>query len=269
MKNAQEITPNWPGMLALAVPLILGILFLAWKRLGLVAPLIIATMRMVVQLLALGLVLGWVFDTSNPWVVLAVAAVMLMVSAATVSSRQRIGSRLLRFEVLVTMAIVVAMVMTLALKLALGVTPWYTPQVVIPLLGMLLGNSVNAVALAAERFDSELRQNRDLVEQRLAIGATSRQAAHEAIKAAIQAALTPTINGMMIAGIVAIPGMMTGQLLQGGDPSVALRYQILIYLGISGTVLLSALLLLSLRLRHYFTPFDQLKVAQLDHKKNS
>jgi len=134
---------------------------------------------------------------------------------------------------------------------------------------MLLGNSVNGVALAAERLDSELRQNRDLVEKRLALGATSRQAAHEALQAAMRAALTPTINGMMIAGIVAIPGMMTGQLLQGADPTIALRYQILIYLGISGTVCLSSLLLLSLRLRHYFTPHDQLRVAQLDEKIGS
>ncbi len=268
--NAHDgITPNWPGILALAIPLAVGILILARQQLGLVRPLIIATTRMVLQLLALGLVLGWVFSTTSPWVVLGMAAVMLVVSASTVNARQRSGSWLLRVEVLITLALVVAVVMGLAVKLALGVSPWYSPQVMIPLLGMLLGNSVSGVTLAAERLDSELRQNRDLVEQRLALGATTRQAAHEAIKAAIHAALTPTINSMMIAGIVAIPGMMTGQLLQGANPTVALRYQILIYIGISGTVCLSSLLLLSLRLRHYFTPFDQLRVAQLDEKQNS
>ena len=257
--NAHDgITPNWPGILALAIPLAVGILILARQQLGLVRPLIIATTRMVLQLLALGLVLGWVFSTTSPWVVLGMAAVMLVVSASTVNARQRSGSWLLRVEVLITLALVVAVVMGLAVKLALGVSPWYSPQVMIPLLGMLLGNSVSGVTLAAERLDSELRQNRDLVEQRLALGATTRQAAHEAIKAAIHAALTPTINSMM-----------TGQLLQGANPTVALRYQILIYIGISGTVCLSSLLLLSLRLRHYFTPFDQLRVAQLDENQNS
>jgi putative ABC transport system permease protein len=268
MNSHESAAPQWWGIAALAVPLAIGISILAVRRLGLVVPLLVATARMVLQLLALGFVLHWIFQSDNPWVVLGVAGVMLVVSAGTVSARQREGSRLLQVEVLGTLGLVVALVMAIAVKLALGVTPWYHPQVVIPLLGMLLGNSVSGVTLAAERFDSELRQNRDLVEQRLALGATSRQAAHEALQAALRAALTPTINSMMIAGIVAIPGMMTGQLLQGADPSIALRYQIMIYIGIAGTSCLSSLLLLALRLRHFFTPFDQLRPARLDLPRN-
>src|SRR5690606_8868152 len=131
------------------------------------------------------------------------------------------------------------------------------------LLGMVLGNSVNAVALAVERLESELRADQDRVELRLALGATARRAAHPALRAAIGAGLTPVINGMMIAGIVAIPGMTTGQILAGADVGVALRYQVLIYFGIAGTVGLSTLMLLAIRLRRYFTPHDQLRRDRL------
>ena len=264
MNQPHEVIPNWPGIAALAIPLVAGVATLSWGRLGLVQALLVSTARMVMQLIALGWVLGWVFTTNSPWVVLGVAGLMLYVSASTVNARQRQGSRLLRMEVLGTITLVVALVMGIAIKLALGVTPWYRPEVVIPLLGMLLGNSVSGVTLAAERLDSEIKQTRDLIEQRLALGATSYQAAHEAVRAALSAGLTPTINSMMIAGIVAIPGMMTGQLLQGADPTIALRYQVMIYMGIAGTVCLSSLLLLYLRLRHYFTPFHQLRLASLE-----
>src|SRR5262249_13704376 len=119
------------------------------------------------------------------------------------------------------------------------------------------------VSLAAERLESELRADRDRVELRLALGATARQSALPALRAAVRAALTPITNNMMIAGIVAIPGMTTGQLLAGAPVETALRYQILIYLGITGTAGLSMLILLGLRLRRYFTPAHQLRADRL------
>ena len=120
------------------------------------------------------------------------------------------------------------------------------------------------VALAAERFESDLKADRDLVELRLSLGATARQAATPALRSSISAGLSPIINNMMIAGIVAIPGMTTGQLLAGADVGEAIRYQILIYLGIGATVTLSVLILLAIRLRRYFTPAHQLRREALD-----
>jgi putative ABC transport system permease protein len=151
-------------------------------------------------------------------------------------------------------------VLDIAVESSLAVAPWYQPRVVIPLAGMILGNSVSAVALAAERLDSELRADRDRVELRLALGANRRLAALPAARASIQTALTPVLNNMMIAGVVAIPGMSTGQILGEADAASALRYQILIDLGIASTVGFSTILLLEARLRHYFTRNDQLRV---------
>ena len=151
------------------------------------------------------------------------------------------------------------LVMAVSIRLSLKIEPWYDPLTVIPMLGMILGNSVSALALAAERFASDLKADRDLVELRLSLGATSRQAATPALRAGVSAGLSPILNNMMLSGIVAIPGMTTGQLLAGADVGQAIRYQILLYLSIASTVTISVLILLAIRLRRYFTPAHQLR----------
>src|SRR5262245_13541701 len=222
--------PSWPGLVVASLPMLGCMAMLAWRRLGQVRAMTIAAARLVVQMLVLGVVLGMVFAARNPWVVLAAAAVMLAASAYTVASRQRRTEWVLRLQSFFSMGIGAAVTMAVGTRLALRVEPWYEPGVIVPMLGMILGNSVNAVSLGAERLEGELRAGRDLIETRLALGATSRQAAEPALRAAVGAALTPVINGMMIAGIVSIPGMMTGQILAGADVADAMRYQILIYL---------------------------------------
>ncbi|MDB5353230.1 MAG: hypothetical protein JWN86_4477 [Planctomycetota bacterium] len=256
-------SPTWTGLLYSSAPVLFSVAILSALRLGQVRPLLVALARLVAQLLLLGVVLQWLFTTRNPAFVGAIALVMLLVSAHTVGSRLKGGGWPLRLEAFVAMGLGIVLVMSVSLRLGLRVDPWYDPHVVIPLLGMILGNSVTGVALAAERLESDLRAERDRVELRLALGASSRDAALPALRAAVRAALTPPINNMMIAGIVAIPGMTTGQLLAGAPVQEAIRYQILIYLGITGTVCLSTLALLAVRLRTYFTPWDQLRIERL------
>jgi len=253
------VAPDWLGLAWAAVPLAASMILLAWRRLGQVKPLAIAVVRLVVQLWLLGIVLTAIFSANNPWIVVLAATVMLTVAAHTVGSRQPKSRWLIRLEALAAMGLGIAVTMAISVKLALRLEPWYSPSTFIPLFGMILGNSVTGISLAAERLASDLKADRDLVEQRLALGATSRQAAMPALRAAVRASLTPVINNMMIAGIVAIPGMTTGQLLAGADVLEALRYQILVYLGITATAALSTLTLLEFRLHHYFTSYHQLR----------
>jgi putative ABC transport system permease protein len=252
--------PSWSGLVWAALPLLGVAAVLAWRRLGQVRRLAIASVRLVVQVTILGLVLDAIFAAKSPELVLVIALIMLATSAHAVGTRQRRASWTLRLQSFVAMALGAVVVMIVGTRLALGVEPWYEPRTIIPLLGMVLGNSVNGVALGAERLDSELRAERDRVELRLALGASARQAALPALRSAVAAALTPTINGMTIAGIVSVPGMMTGQILAGAHVAAALRYQILIYFLIGGTVGISTLVLLALRLRRYFTPAQQLRI---------
>ena len=258
----QEINPDWLGILWAGGPLLACMAILAWTRLGQVRALSIAVVRLVAQMILLGQVLR-VFAARSPWITSAVALAMLSASAHAVANRRR-GGWTLRWESFVSMAIGATIVMAVAIKLTLRVNPWFEPSTLLPILGMILGNSVSGVSLAAERLERELRADRDRVELRLSLGATVWQAAHPALRSSLAAALSPTINSMTIAGIVAIPGMMTGQILAGADVQVALRYQILLYILIEGTVATCTLILLSLRLRRYFTSAAQLRVEAFD-----
>lgn len=251
--------PDWPGLAWASLPMLACIGLLAWLRLGQVAPMAVAVTRLVVQLWLLGVVLKAIFSTDSPGIVLLTASVMLAVAAHTVGARQARSRWQIRLESLAAMGLGIAVPMAVSVALALRLRPWYSPSTFLPLFGMILGNSVTGVSLAAERFASDLKADRDLVEQRLALGATARQAATPALRAAVRASLTPVLNNMMIAGIVAIPGMTTGQLLAGADVLDAVRYQVLVYLGITSTVALSTLILLAIRLRRHFTPAHQLR----------
>lgn len=252
--------PDWVGLAWASLPMAVGLALLAWRGLGQVRPMIVATARLIAQMMLLAVAFKAIVAADSPVVVLGVAGLMLATAAHAVGTRlapRRRGSA--RIEAFAAMGLGSALVVAVSSRLALGVEPWYDARVILPLLGMILGNSVTAVALAAERLDADLDADRDLVERRLALGASARQAAAPALRAAVAAGLTPIINNMMIAGIVAIPGMTTGQILAGADVGSAVRFQILMYLGIGGTTTLAVQLLLWSRLRRAFTPADQLR----------
>lgn len=252
--------PGWAGLAWSSVPLAIGLIGLAVQRLGQVGTTLVAVARLVGQMTLLAVVFRLIVAADQPLVVLGVATLMLGFAAHTVGNRLTPRQRnRARVDGFVAMGVGSAVVLAVSTRMALGVQPWYDARVILPLLGMILGNSVTAIALAAERFDADLDADRDLVERRLSLGATPRQAATPALRAAVAAGLTPIINNMMIAGIVAIPGMTTGQLLAGADVGAAVRYQILIYLGIAATGVIGVQLLLWTRLRQAFTPAEQLR----------
>jgi putative ABC transport system permease protein len=139
-----------------------------------------------------------------------------------------------------------ALVTGLALTGIIRSDPWFAPQYLIPLLGMVLGNSLNGISLGLDRLMEGLEGRRQLVETSLALGASRWEACREVIRDAIRVAMIPTINSMMVMGLVSLPGMMTGQILAGAAPTAAVRYQIVIVfmiasgtaLGVFGVVLL-------------------------------
>jgi putative ABC transport system permease protein len=125
-----------------------------------------------------------------------------------------------------------------ALFLIVPVRPWYSPQYAIPLLGMILGNTLNGISLGLDRLGGELAARRGQVETLLALGATRWEAARQPVQQAVRTGMIPIINSMMVVGIVSLPGMMTGQILAGASPLEAVKYQIVImFLIASGTAL--------------------------------
>jgi putative ABC transport system permease protein len=141
----------------------------------------------------------------------------------------------------------------------IGVDPWYDPRYLIPIGGMILGNAMTGASLAGERFQGELRARVDEVETLLALGFSGLEAVRDLYRSAIRAAMIPTINAMLAVGIVQLPGMMTGQILSGTSPLIAVKYQALVMLMITCAVALSSFLFLRLALRRYLTPAHQLR----------
>jgi len=171
-----------------------------------------SVLRMLVQLLAIGYVLTFIFETNHSLVVLAVLMVMLLVSSwiALRPLSRRSGGVYLKS----LLAISLGGVTTLALVTGgvLGADPWFAPHLVVPLAGMIFANSMNAVSISAERFESEIGNVGYL----------------DARQRAMRAAMIPVINSMFAVGLVSLPGMMTGQILSGVSPLIAVRYQVMV-----------------------------------------
>ncbi|MFN8627414.1 MAG: iron export ABC transporter permease subunit FetB [Candidatus Binatia bacterium] len=253
------IDPTW-FQLASALALILVAIGLSAARgLGLERDLAVAAARTFVQLLAIGYVLGYVFSTHSPLLIVGILLLMLLIAAWTVAARQRRPTRTLRLLVLGSLGTGCGLTLVLGTQLILRITPWYNPYYLIPLMGMVIGNSLNSATLAVERLDSDLRSGRDQVEALLALGATSRQAAAAAMRNAMKAAMLPIVNSMMVVGLVSLPGMMTGQILGGNAPLIAIKYQVLIMYMIAFSTAVTAFVLTTLRARSYFTAAHQLR----------
>jgi putative ABC transport system permease protein len=139
------------------------------------------------------------------------------------------------------------------------VQPWYQPQYVIPIAGMIIGNSMNGASLAINRLVAEIRLRRTEIEAALSLGATARQAVNQAFKEAVKSAMIPTINAMMIVGIVQLPGMMTGQIIAGTRPEQAVRYQVVVVYMLTAAVTVTCICAAILTYRQYFTKSHQLK----------
>jgi putative ABC transport system permease protein len=250
--------------LALSAGLLLVVWLLSWRlRLGLGRDLVIAGARMVVQLLLVGLILGWVFSLQSPWLVLGIALAMTFLAAQSAAQRSPRRYHLLLLDSFVAILTSSFLVTGVALDAILRIEPWYLPQYVVPVLGMVLGNSLTGVSLATERFTSTLATERDRVESLLALGAPRREAVRGPQREALRAGLIPTINSMAVMGVVSLPGMMTGQILAGADPSMAVRYQIVIMFVIACATTLACVLWLELAFRRLFDSQHRLRAERL------
>lgn len=207
-----------------------------WLNLGIHRQMLIAAARMVVQLVAIGYLLKIIFTIKSPAATLLLVLVMVLVAAREVAARPAnrfsghatlgIGFGAVGLATLVTVV--------LALITAIRPDPWYEPHYAIPLAGIILGNVLNAASLSLDSILSSVRRERSSIEARLALGASYREAMSTVVREAIRRGLLPVINQMSAAGIVVLPGIMTGQILAGLDPIDAVKYQILLMFLLAG-----------------------------------
>lgn len=246
--------------LALALVLVATIVVVSIRQgLGLERDLVIGTFRAIVQLYLVGLILAAVFAAARWYWVLLILGVMIGV--ATHAAISRLGKPLPGGAWIAGIALTISTTATLAyvIGVVVQVHPWYEPQYIIPIAGMILGNSMTSAAIAGDRLQSDLRGRADEIEARLALGFSGREAVQPMIRASLRAAMIPTVNGMMTIGLVQLPGMMTGQILAGSSPLVAIRYQLLVVFMQGAATALGSLIFVRLATRRYLTPAHQLQ----------
>lgn len=255
-----------PWDLTLAAGLILLLALMSWRlRLGVERRVLIAAARSLVQLLLLGLVLEVLFELrSLPWIG-ALALFMLAAAGWEVMARQQrrycgpwgIGIGTL------SMFLSSFSVTLLALLLVIRVEPWYQPQYLIPLLGMLLGNTMSGIAIALDNLTRHAWEGRGRIEARLLLGADWETAITDIRRDALRSGLIPIINATATAGVVSLPGMMTGQILAGSPPMEAAKYQLLILFLISAGTGLGSVAAVWIGSRRLFDERQRLRLDRL------
>ena len=263
------VIPLSPLDLAIAACLVLaagGVSFAL--RLGLEKRLAIASARTVIQLLLIGYVLRRVFDLDSPLVVMAILAIMLIAaSRAAVKRPERTfdGAAWRAFVTLLLCGLATTFTVTAVI---IHIEPWYRPQYLIPLLGMVLGNSLTGISLSLDHILNDFAAKRAQVEMELALGATRWEAARDILRASVSKGMIPIINTMMVVGIVSLPGMMTGQILSGTDPLEAVKYQIVVMFMIAAATSLGCIAIALLVYRHLFNDRHQLRTGVIRKSKS-
>lgn len=251
------------GICAILVLLLAGLSF--QLRLGIGKSILVAAARTVIQLMLVGLVLNAVFANVHLGWIALIALFMLLIAGHEVMMRQRrrfkgvwgygLGS--------LSMFVSTFSVTIMVLVVVISADPWYSPQYAIPILGMMFGNTMNGVALGIDRLTQMTWQNRLVVEARLMLGQNGREAMSDIYRESIRAGMIPIINAMAVAGVVSLPGMMTGQILAGISPMVAVNYQIIIMFMITAGTGFGTIVAVMMGMRRLFDDRERLRLDRL------
>lgn len=263
MTQAITLTPLDLSIAALLV-VGLGVLGLP-LRLKLTRQIFVAALRTTIQLLLVGLVLKWLFGAVNPLWLLLIALVMVLAAAREVVNRQERRFRGAWGFGMGASAMFLSSfaVCIFALTIVIRNQPWYDPRYAIPLLGMLLGNTMNGIAIGLDRLTQTAWQQRAILEARLSLGERWSEAVRQIRRESIRGGMIPIINAMAVAGIVSLPGMMTGQILAGSPPVEAVKYQILIMFLIAAGSGFGTIAAVSAGSRRLFDERERLRLDRL------
>lgn len=219
----------------------------------------IGILRMTIQLSLVGIYLKVLFDLNNPWLNGLWILIMLMVADFTILRRAGIKARYFALATFTAIGSSILFATTYLVALVIQPEHVYDARYVVPLAGMILGNCLQGNVIALERFYSTLRKNENEYTTYLMLGATRWEAVRPYFREAVKAAINPTIAGMATMGLVSLPGMMTGQILGGSEPWLAVKYQIAIMICIFTSSTIASIINLKLSVNIAFNEFDVLK----------
>ncbi len=232
-------------------------------HLGVERRLALAGARTVLQLGLIGLVLRKIFAIEAPLLVLALLGIMTLLAAREVVGRASRVYSGIYLDAVIAMTAAGLIVGGVVTQVVVGVTPWYAPQYLIPLIGMILGNSLSGISLCLDRFLEHLASRSAEIELHLAFGASRREALQEPLRAAVRTGLIPIINSMTAAGIVSLPGMMTGQILAGSPPLQAAAYQIVVMFMIAAANAFGSMIIAVAAARRLAAPDGRLLLSRV------
>jgi len=237
---------------------LISFLLISHYKLKLEKDAIISTFRMTAQLFLAGLLLKYIFKFNIWYIVLLILLIMVFFGVHTIIGRTGIKLRKLFPSLFLSMLVGCGGTLIIFIALVVQQSPWYDARYLIPLFGMIVGNSMNGSALALERFITGIKDSQDAVESLLSLGGTPAEASHPYFLSAFKASVLPTFASMTGMGIVFLPGMMTGQILSGAEPLLAVKYQIAIMLAILSSAVFSSFLILKFTTKLIFTKRAQL-----------
>lgn len=246
--------PDWLGVAVSALLVAVAVLASLWARLDLAKELLWASLRAFVQLLAVGAVLTLLFTRAGLLGALAWVTGMVVVAGFVAAGRAK---NLPRRHWVAMWSVAVGVVTTLGLLLLLGIVE-PTPSVVVPVGGMVVSGSMVATNLTMRRLGEIAVQQRHDIEARLALGLTSEQAMGPHLRSAVRTALLPAIDSTKVVGLIALPGAMTGLILAGVEPIVAIRYQIVVMYMLLAAAAVSSILAARLMRAALFDDADRL-----------
>lgn len=224
----------------------------SFLKLGLLKSLIWGTVRTFVQLSLVGYALTYIFKINNLLLIIIIVTLMCFIASKTAVDRTPNVTEYPTTLAFISLLASTYLVGSIVTVLIISPSPWYSARIVIPIFGMILGNSMNGIAISLDRLNSEARSGASEIETMLTFGATPWEAIRSRVREAIRAGMTPTINSLMVVGLVSLPGMMTGQILAGADPREAVKYQIVVMLMIAAAAAIGCLLLVGLSYKKLF-----------------
>ncbi len=241
-------------ILAALAPVLLAATISRWPTLDLQKQILIASVRAFVQLIAIGYALNFIFEADNPAAIVLILTVMVGIAGYTAGTR---GNGTLNAGRVALIAISIGAALTLGLLVGLGVFD-FSAQKIIPIAGMVIGNSMNVCSLVMGRVRDEVNGRSNEIEAALALGANGRQAAHPYLRTALHSGMIPIVDSTKTVGLIQLPGAMTGMILAGSSPLEAVQLQIIVMYMLIGAAAFTGLATVWLTFHQFFTPNHQL-----------
>lgn len=260
------INLTWLPRIAGALVLVLVAMGISrWQNVALEKDMLIAVTRAFIQLILIGYALNFIFSTQNPFWILLVVVIMIGVAGFTAGRR---GKNVPHSQLVATIAVSVGALLTLGLLITLQVFP-FEPRYIIPIAGMIVGNSMTVTGLVMLRLRDDLRLQKPQIEAALALGATREQAVRLQLRRALTTGMTPIVDNTKTVGLIALPGAMTGMILAGASPLEAVQLQIIVMYMLIGAAAFAGLTAGFLTYQQFFTRAHQLVLPSVDNKEQA